>query len=92
MNIIGTTYITAGAFVSRYEHAPEGSTFVYATGDLAKTCQWESDCAALRQITQKYEREKKIVLTQRVRGDLLLKDKGRAFEYLATKCRKGDAA
>lgn len=88
MNQIGTTYITAGAFVSRYEHAPKGSCFVYATGDLAKTCQWQSDCAQLRSTVQRYADEKKVRLTQRVRGDLLLRDGGRAFEYLATKCSK----
>jgi hypothetical protein len=81
----GTTFITAEAFISRFEQALDGSTFPYATGDLASECIQHVDARALRALTHKMSDEKKIALTQRRLPGEKMKDGGAVFQYLATK-------
>ena len=80
-----TVFIHAGAFKDRLHHMPPGATFIYATGNLAYVCSYSEDARELRHLTQKLAKRKEIVLTQRRRPDLEMRDKTCAFEYLATK-------
>ena len=91
MTLKGTTFLTADAFMDRFNQAQPGWTFPYASGDLAGECAIHPDARALRALTHKMSDEKKIALTQRRLPGERMKDGGFAFQYLATKRAEGKA-
>jgi hypothetical protein len=84
----GTDYIPADLFLDRIAGTSPGKALVYATGDLAYSAPFDADLARLRKTVWGLYEQKKITLTQRIRPDRGFMRGGRAFDYIATKCRE----
>lgn len=81
-------FLSLEAFRTAYEAAPPGTSFCYATGDLALAAESELAARALRSLVQRYAQGGEVALTQKARPDLPRVRGGRAFDYRATKCRR----
>jgi hypothetical protein len=84
----GTTFLSVERFLDKLEHQPPGQSFVYATGDLSVTAQRDPQAFALRKAAWQMYEAKKIQLTQRINRERSFVCGGRAFDYIATRCRE----